>query len=342
MGQSPKATGLEKVKSQLSSSIVSVGSTLSSLKAKAMGRRNGVNMNRGASPFRERIPQHSRNNSVLSTQSAVGGRERFGDWLGRVKSDLISGLGREKEVEVVDQFSVAREKGASTVPAPLNVGSNLDFSPLAAMEERQRQLAAEERERALASGSQAQNPFADPWPAPASQNPFGDPANVLAPPLPSQPSSSGYFADVFRAARQSNATTIDSRYPSTYAPSRDSYGYRDTYMSSTTNGRRTKGRSDPFDLEKLELDARPGAANQSYLGADRAPRVVSSASSVRSTGTYSSKYTSGVVHEEWGDPGPDLGPGSNTTNSRTNPGPRAGGVLEEGTRGSQRSIGKAL
>ena len=117
-----------------------------------------------------------------------------------------------------------------------------------------------------------------------------------------------------------------SRYPSSIAPtSRNSF--RDTVLSSfSANVRKGKGRSDPFDLERPEL-WRPKFQNPPMpaprdstkaLYPDplqtssprKEPRVVSTAGSriVSETGTYASKYSSGVGSDtEWGDPGPDIG-----------------------------------
>lgn len=323
----PEATGLDKLKNQFSSKVVDVGGTFSDFRAKATGQKKSVNMNRGNSQFLERIPQHSRNSSVRSTQSGHGVGERFGDWFERVKADLFSGLRREKEF--VDPFTAAREKRASTVPLPLVLRSNTDFSQLLAMEERERQVAAEEQQAQqegfgrMVNGGKIlpQDPFADP---PVAENPFTDPSNVVvSTPKPSQPSSSGYFAHVRRSSVQSAAPSIESLYPSSYAPDRDSFGYRDTYMSSATNGRKTKGRSDPFDLEKLRLDAAPPVpgpfvTEYFYTKAKKKPRVLSATNSeLGDQGTYSSKYPSGTLSDYWGDPGPDLGPGSGST-SREN------------------------
>ncbi|KAG0647311.1 hypothetical protein D0Z07_6965 [Hyphodiscus hymeniophilus] len=111
-------------------------------------------------------------------------------------------------------------------------------------------------------------------------NPFADPIN---PPTRSIPKQNSYISDIRRLRGLSIDTTKSnhfsnppptintnpnipptttnnkttslfptSRYPSSIAPSRDSY--RDTLSSSiSTNARKGKGRSDPFDLERPEL-----------------------------------------------------------------------------------------
>ena len=167
-------------------------------------------------------------------------------------------------------------------------------------------------------------------PAPRT-NPFADPVSR---PDPTIPKSNTYIADIRRSRGQSidasttanNATAmynrppstaVQSRYPSSLAPSRDSY--RDTVFSSfSANVRKGKGRSDPFDLERPELwkprdsnlypnplngikEANPGSAYAQNQ------RIISNA-------TSTSKYRSGTSSlGEWGDPGPDLGPSQNSS-----------------------------
>ena len=172
------------------------------------------------------------------------------------------------------------------------------------------------------------NPFADPAPR---ANPFADPVSR---PDPTIPKSNTYIADIRRSRGQSidasttanNATAmynrppstaIQSRYPSSLAPSRDSY--RDTVFSSfSANVRKGKGRSDPFDLERPELwkprdsNLYPNPLNgikESNPGSAYAQnqRIISNA-------TFTSKYSSGISSlGEWGDPGPDLGPSQNSS-----------------------------
>ena len=222
-----------------------------------------------------------------------------------------------------------------------------------------------------------QDPFADPSQSNANKNqpwqpsnpsskpgtnPFADP---IYPPERSIPKQQTYIADIRRSRglsvdatnpnlpsfasnnNKTNSVAPTSRYPSSIAPSRDSY--RDTVFSSfSANARKGKGRSDPFDLERPELwrpkiqnppmpaprdstrDLYPNPLRMSSLrgqpmarpdsqGAQ--PKVVSVATPriVSATGTYGSKYSSGVSSiGEWGDPGPDLGPGSASSSVRAN------------------------
>ncbi|KAH7382783.1 hypothetical protein BKA64DRAFT_582910 [Cadophora sp. MPI-SDFR-AT-0126] len=173
------------------------------------------------------------------------------------------------------------------------------------------------------------NPFADPAP---KANPFADPVSR---PDPTIPKSNTYIADIRRSRGQSidanttanNATAlynrppstaVHSRYPSSLAPSRDSY--RDTVFSSfSANVRKGKGRSDPFDLERPELwkpresNLYPSPLNGIKEGGNSGSAYAQN-QRIISNGTFTSKYSSGVSSlGEWGDPGPDLGPSQNSS-----------------------------
>lgn len=101
--------------------------------------------------------------------------------------------------------------------------------------------------------------------------------------------------------------------------------------SGTTNTRRGKGRSDPFDLERPELlrGVGPGARGSVLSDVEELPS--SAGSSVRgveagkgqvggggakvlgvglSHESWTSRYSRGssAGFSDWGDPGPDLGP----------------------------------
>lgn len=374
---------LKAAASGLKTGILGIGA---SLKAKVVGDRSdtpGVNLNRGNSQFLDGpIPQHSRNNSVLSNGSGPHTvKERLNDWWERFRERIKF----RKNNEPADPFAAAR--GMTEKQANLNKPP--DFSQLLGMDDRELQLQAERRRTSFKtqSGSSlpplgslglnfGDNPFADPitaatttanpnqqnqaWRPPNRQSgrlrtnsdPFADP---ISQPQPSIPKQNTYVADIQRSRGQSVDATrkgpsmygrppstnpATSRYPSTIAPSRDSY--RDTVFSSlSANARKGKGRSDPFDLERPELWRNNGNGN--VLSSNRAssrqrgastggresanlyptplamnlrtndlpaPRVVSPAMPrVESNNTYTSKYSSGIG-SEWGDPGPDLGPGS--------------------------------
>ncbi|PMD42542.1 hypothetical protein L207DRAFT_581200 [Hyaloscypha variabilis F] len=366
----------DKVKTVVAGIEAGLAGIGASLKSKVAGDRSdtpSVNLNRGNSQFLDGpIPQHSRNNSVLSNNAVtVSVKDRLAEWWERISESIsFTWRLRRGSKEPADPFAAARgitEKQAKMAGTP-------DFSQLLGMGDRDLQLRAERRRASMSGtgsvpqigslgldfnmedpfadpikgssqawkpGNSTANPFADPKP---NSNPFSDPAR----PERSVTKANTYISDIRRsrgqsvdaASRGNNATsmyrppstTVDSRYPSTIAPSRDSY--RDTlYSSFSANARKGKGRSDPFDLERPEL-WRPrentdsagmypnplttaGPPLASRTGNAYNPRQQSAR--VMSTATYGSKYSSGVSSlGDWGEPGPDLGPGSGSSSLRAN------------------------
>jgi len=357
----------------IGAAVAGIGASLKSKVARDRSDTPSVNLNRGNSQFLDGpIPQHSRNNSVLSNNAGtVSVKDRFADWWERVGESIsFKWRLRRGAKEPADPFAAAR--GMTEKQA--NIANTADFSQLLGMGDRDLQLRAERRPASMSgTGSVPQigslgldfgidDPFADPikassqaWkpgnsidpfadPKPSS-NPFTDPAR----PERSIPKANTYIAHIQRSRGQSvdttnrgnNATSmyrppsaaVGPRYPSSIAPSRDSY--RDTVFSSfSANVRKGKGRSDPFDLERPEL-WRPrenidndamypnplNIANQSRASGpgnayssqrQQSGRVLSAAS-------YTSKYSSGVSSlDDWGEPGPDLGPGSESSSLRVN------------------------
>lgn len=285
---------------------------------------------------------------------------------------------RKQAQEPVDPFAAAR----SATERQANAKGQPDFSRLLGSDERGLQ-GQTERRRATSSSSipnlgslgidfESHDPFADPvmppkpqnvgWVPPnpnSSSNPFADP---ISQPERSVAKGKTYISDIRRSRGQSMdannsisayaansasyrppSTTVASRYPSSIAASRDSY--RDTVFSVfSSNGRKGKGRSDPFDLERPELwhpkeppvpeknrtSTRPRGA--SIAGRDSAamypdplqPKPGMTGSSdhygakarVVSNNSYASKYSSGVSSMgDWGEPGPDLGSGISSNSS---------------------------
>jgi len=196
------------------------------------------------------------------------------------------------------------------------------------------------------------NPFADPS---NLSNPFLDPPSRPEPSISRENPyiagtrrSRGHSIDATTSSNNASAsiyqtrppsTIAGSRYPSTIAPNRDSY--RDTVFSTFSNVRKGKGRSDPFDLERPELwrprvesqDMYPPALNPANTQAQRGSFPANTSGKaqgilgidfngqpgkrVDSNLTYnSSKYSSMISGlSEWGDPGPDVEPGSLDGNS---------------------------
>lgn len=360
---------VRNVGSDIRAGIVAVGASLKSKVVRDRSDTPSVNLNRGNSQFMDGpIPQHSRNNSVLSNSAHATIREKATDWWERLRENMS--FNWRKKSEPADPFAAARgmtEKQASVNGQP-------DFSQLLGMDDRELQIQAERRRASLSgnNGSVPQlgslglnfnssdDPFADPKPntttpgwkppkASTNTNPFADPAprsnpfaNPVSRPDPTIPKANTYIADIRRSRGQSidatttanNATSIyrppstavQSRYPSSLAPSRDSY--RDTVFSSfSANVRKGKGRSDPFDLERPEL-WKPRDLSTSNLYPNPLNGIKSTNNSsaysqnqarIQSNATFTSKYSSGISSlGEWGDPGPDLGPGSGSSSLRGN------------------------
>jgi hypothetical protein len=358
---------------------------VSSLESKVAGKRSdtpSVNLNRGNSQFLDGpIPQHSRNNSVLSNITHITARDRLNAWWDRVTENMaFSWYLRRQAKEPVDPFAAAR----SMTDKQANIDRQPVFSQLLGTGDRELSLPAERRRPSLSSsisnlGSlgldfESHDPFADPVPAAKSQtvgwvppnpnsssSPFSDP---VPQPERSIPKAKTYISDIRRSrglsvdagndtsayaanntAYRPPSTATGSRYPSSIAPSRDSY--RDTVFSAfSSNARKGKGRSDPFDLERPELwhskilpvqeikrsSTRPrGASIEGRESTDMYPNPLQPnpvrKSSMRVTAIrrtdsndpqprivsnnwYASKYSSGVSNiGDWGDPGPDLGAG---------------------------------
>lgn len=396
--------------SKLRLGVAGVGASLKSKLVK--NDTPGVNLNRGNSQFLDGpIPQHSRNNSVLSGNGGtLTVKDHLDGWLDSLKNKFS--FNRRKSNEPTDPFEAAR--GMTEKQARLN-NPQPDFSQLLGMDDRELQLQAERSRAALAktqSGASlpplgslglnfgTKDPFADPvkgtgaiqqdgpWkpskaataggsdnaydsnsnpfqdPPPQASNPFADPISKRRASISNQ---NAYIANIRRSRGQSvdttnrpsgayrppsNMTGAVSRYPSSIAPSRDSY--RDTVMSSYSgNARKGKGRSDPFDLERPELwrrnnnnnssnnfnprTSKPGPTMSGGLRDSEAnlyptPLTTTNLQNqgtqrIQSNATYGSKYSSGATSLlGWGDPGPDLGPGSTNSSMRGNASSDGGSV----------------
>ncbi len=312
-----------KWQQQLSIKSASIKQSLTSLIGKILPARSdtpSVNMDRGNSQFIDGpIPQHSRNNSVLSNTSIhTTFRERAQDWYERIKDTLNAKRNRALN-DSADPFASAlsnREEKANVPKAP-------DFSQLLGMDDRELLLEADRRRASIStnqigsgslglnfsSSNEAETPLANP----AAKNPFIEPPAAAA----ARPTSN-YVHQVRHSRGQSSISSIhaqpnlripSSRYPSTVMPLRDSY--RSTMYSTTT--RKVLGRSDPFDLERPEL-WRPSPLPQTNSLVPEALHPVRE-NRIASQGgeSYTSNYTSRVSNgslDMWGDPGPDVEPGS--------------------------------
>ena len=168
--------------------------------------------------------------------------------------------------------------------------------------------------------SQADNPFADSHAVPSS----------------STKPVSNYVADLRRSRGQS-ASMNSARGASMY---RESVATVATAATVDPQAKRTRFRSDPFDLERPELLGRatpatvPSMPRDSRLsgrvdtGEIRRPR-----GSHQRSESFTSKYSSGVSSMgDWSDPGPDVGPSSGSGN----------GLQRTSSGNSNQTVGKAL
>jgi len=339
--------------------VLGIGASLRSKIAPERSNSPSVNLNRGNSQFLDGpVSQHSRNNSAISYDPQLTVKDRFENWWDQFRANLAFKRQLRSRSEQ-DPFAdpIANARGMTEKQAPRE--GTPDFSRLLDNDDQFQKVQAKRRSASISNlGSlglnfQSNDPFADPkstskaW-TPSNGNNTDSLADPISLPQPSISKGQSYIADIRRSRGQSIDATA-SRYPSTIAPSRDSY--RDTVFSSfTTTTRKGKGRSDPFDLERPDLwkpvekqppvpvdsrtSTRPKLANArsgsvDYDSAMYVDPLRMSSVQPRNTGvrrplsTVSSKYSSGVSSlgglGDWGDPGPDLGPGSGASSMRGNP-----------------------
>ncbi|OBT84541.1 hypothetical protein VE02_06779 [Pseudogymnoascus sp. 03VT05] len=324
-----------------------------------------VNLNRGNSQFlAPSFSTHSRSSSVSHPPTALTRRERARYWWDRLTADAVFNwaLSRHTKPTTADPPShFTRSRSAS----PSLRHPSQDLTQYLASKDREMRdagaaaglppdhrrsisLPPPTRSREdLGDGSlgidfsDPGNPFSDPTPAALTAatrtlgpNPFADPATAAAGVSRPQPSvGTTYVADVRRSRGQSFSTP---RHPS-IRTSRERSRDRDTMLSSaTTNTRRGKGRSDPFDLERPELlrgvgagtrgsvlsdvQELPSSAGSSLkggvagVGGHKMGGVAAGGEKVLGVGlnyeSWTSRYSRGssAGFSDWGDPGPDLGP----------------------------------
>ncbi|OBT93462.1 hypothetical protein VE01_08665 [Pseudogymnoascus verrucosus] len=323
-----------------------------------------VNLNRGNSQFlAPSFSTHSRSSSSIShPPTALTRRERARDWWDRLTADAVFNwaLSRHTKPTTADPPShFTRSRSAS----PSSRHQSQDLTQYLASKDREMRdagaaagLPADHRRSIslppptrsredLGDGSlgidfsDLGNPFSDPAPTAATRtlapNPFADPSPAAAGVSRPQPSvGTTYVADVRRSRGQSFSTPRRASIRTSRERSRD----RDTMLSSaTTNTRRGKGRSDPFDLERPELLRGVSAGTRGSVLSDVQELPSSAGSSLKggvagggggmmmgavgdggekvlgvglSHESWTSRYSRGssAGFSDWGDPGPDLGP----------------------------------
>jgi hypothetical protein len=229
----------------------------------------------------------------------------------------------------------------------------------------------------------AENPFADsnamshdsakvmPLAVSGASNPFSDANAILAPARSTNNDAAAVglatYVQNIRRSRGHSVSAVNMRPPSGPAASRMPIMYRESSVSvETSDTRRNKFRSDPFDLDRPELLAQSpgssarGVADSSQGGKDS--RFSRQSSGVRGlpnmprpaharVESFTSKYSSGVSLVEWSDPGPDVGPAAGRWDTPSpdgalgrRPGGAAGSErkLPGKSGGSKGSVGKAM
>lgn len=300
---------------------------------------SGVNMNRGNSQFVEPVPTHSHSNSVAIQQTVpedvISTKDRLVDWWSRLKEDVNFNWRLRNQGVYGGSFKtrgMRQKDGAHGQP---------DFLTLLGMDENKIDRESQQRragrgdsmdsiDRFLGDlavkvdGSEGPDPFSDANAIARSSakpdntdlsrmaDPFSD-RNAIRPPALAQKPRTTYINEVERSTGPFMSGAQGLLLPPGSISNTDTHSvYSDGAGSDNSFGpRRTKFRSDPFDLE---IDDRhlPGARTQPM------PRntTTSSTYGVSRPGSararkesFSSRYTSGVsMGPDWGDPGPDVGP----------------------------------
>ncbi|RWA12551.1 hypothetical protein EKO27_g2563 [Xylaria grammica] len=350
-----------------------------------------VDLNRGNSQFGLPDTPATRSSSRAGEASneVTTSKGRFVDWWERLTEDGNWNwkLRSDPRSERLNNSTYTSRPNATQ---PRKWGSQPDFLTLLSMDEKQQQRGSNNN-NATGSGSNprrsqslgndhflgslglnfdTENPFADsnamnhdsakvmPLAVPAERinNPFSDANAIPAPARPVNRNSVGGPATYVQNIRRSRGHSVSAA--NTQPPGGATVGrlpslYRESSVSvETSDTRRNKFRSDPFDLDRPELLAQsPGTSARGAIDSGRYSRqdnVRGLPSMPRPTRaraeSFTSKYSSGVsssgrverrrpasAARRWDTPSPDSTLGRQPTS------------LERGKGGgSQRSVGKAM
>ncbi|KAI8950227.1 hypothetical protein F4801DRAFT_360951 [Xylaria longipes] len=347
-----------------------------------------IDLNRGNSQFDLPGTPASRSppGAAVGTNNATTTKSRFVGWWGRLteEGNLNWKLRNDPKGGRPNNDTYT---SMSDVAQPRKKGSQPDFFTLLSMDEEQQRRGASSDTAAGSSNprrSQSlgndhflgslglnfdiENPFADSNAmshdsakvkplavlGPETSNPFSDTNALPAPARPAETSNAGgpaTYVQNIRRSRGHSASAANTRPPS---GARMPSMYRESSVSvETSDTRRNKFRSDPFDLDRPELlvqspGSRPGSSTRSGYSSSNAraglpnmPRPAHARSE-----SFTSKYSSGVSSMvEWSDPGPDVGPAAGRWDT---PSPE-GALGRLGTRAerekggrTQGSVGKAI
>lgn len=268
--------------------------------------------------------------SSVASREVVTGRDRFRDWWERLTADVnFNWKLRNDGAGDPDPAAAARdvrERGAG------RNGSQPDFLTLLGMDDGEVQREAARRQGHKKGGSSASDHFLGGLglnfdsSSGGKENPFSD-MNALShdsakpAPLSVSPSrTANPFSD-------DNAARGPATYVADVRRSRGHPGGKEPFRESVASEepRRTKFRSDPFDLERPELLGSRQDLTMTSAGGEEVGRPRRAHTREDS---FTSKYSSGFSLGDWSDPGPDVGPG--------------GTNLDGGKKGGNGTVGKAL
>jgi hypothetical protein len=310
-----------------------------------------VDLNRGNSQFGLPDTPSSRPSSRagVASNGPVAAKGRFVDWWGRLTEDgnlnwKLRGdpkSGRPNNNTYTSMANMGQNRPR---------GSQPDFLTLVSVDEKQQgatnaagngnprrsqSLGNDHFLGGLGLNFDTANPFADSnamshdsakvmplaVTGTAASNPFSD-ANAIPAPAPARSdknSSSGAggpatYVQNIRRSRGHSVSAANTRAPTgaTATAARMPSMYRESSVSvETSDTRRNKFRSDPFDLDRPELLAQsPRSGTRGVAGRQSSARGLPSMprpTHARAE-SFTSKYSSGVSMVEWSDPGPDVGP----------------------------------
>ncbi|KAI1428961.1 hypothetical protein F5Y12DRAFT_585051 [Xylaria sp. FL1777] len=355
-----------------------------------------VNLNRGNSQFG--LPDTPANRSPsragLASNEAMTAKGRFVDWWGRLIEDSNFNWKLRNDPKSGRPSNDTYTTMSSALPSKRR-GSQPDFLTLLSIEEKQQRRGSTGNNAAGSSNPRrsqslgndhflgglglnfdTENPFADSnamshdsakvmplaVSAGGSNNPFSDANAIPAPMKPVNNSAAGGPTTYVHNIRRSRgySTSAANTQPSSGAAGRMPSVYRESSVSvETSDTRRIKFRSDPFDLDEPELlpppqrpepDTRRAADNgrddrYGRQGNGRGPLNMPRPTHARNA-SITSRYSSGVSSMgEWSDPGPDVGPAAGrwfTPSPDSTLGRQPTSREKDKGGRSQQSVGKAM
>ncbi|KAI0104228.1 hypothetical protein GGR51DRAFT_227981 [Nemania sp. FL0031] len=344
----------------------------------------------------------SASRATAPSTEAMTTKDKFVDWWGRLTEDGNLNWKLRNDASKGGRANNDTYTSMPSTAQARKKGSQPDFLTLLSMDEKQQQTLSNNTtgssgnpRRSQSLGNEhflgglglnfdVENPFADsnamrhdsakvmPLAVPRAEasNPFSD-ANAIPgqsrPPNNATAGGPANYVQNIRRSRGYSVSAANTRPPSgatTTTTGRVPSLYRESSLSvETSDTRRNKFRSDPFDLDRPELLVQsPGSSTRGVAGSSN------NSSSGRYSGnaaqglpnmprpthargeSFTSKYSSGVSSMgDWSDPGPDVGPAAGRWDTPSPDGalgrqPPLNTIgLERGRGGgSQRSVGKAM